>query len=137
MPSTIRSSPLKSGGRNAGRAWNAQAQKLSHPAQAATAAHRARRARHHWRADAAPDGRVRDCIEEAVAGTPGVHSYHTLRLRMMGGSVTLDVHVHVDPALSVVEGHDIATEVRARVLTCGCDVAEAVVHIEPCEDTHE
>ena len=87
--------------------------------------------------DAAPDGQISGRIERAVAETPGVHTYHKLRLRMMGGSVILDVHVHVDPGLSVVEGHDIATEVRARVLDCGCDVAEAVVHIEPCEEEHE
>ena len=87
--------------------------------------------------DAAPDGQISERIERAVAETPGVRVYHKLRLRMMGGSVILDVHVHVDPVLSVVEGHDIATEVRARVLDCGCDVAEAVVHIEPCEDEHE
>ena len=59
--------------------------------------------------------------------------FHTLRLRMMGGSIMLDVHIHVDPMLTVREGHDIATEVRARLLDCGCDVAEAIVHVEPCE----
>ena len=72
-----------------------------------------------------------------MAGTPGVSTYHALRLRMMGGSVTLDVHIHVDPTLSIVEGHDIATEVRARVLDSGCDVVEAVVHVEPCDEQTE
>ncbi len=38
-----------------------------------------------------------------------------------------------DGMLGVVEGHEIATEVRARLLDCGCDVAEAIVHVEPCE----
>lgn len=83
--------------------------------------------------DVAPDSEVSECIEKAVAGTPGVREFHTLRLRMMGGTVILDVHVHVDPTLSVVKGHDIATEVRSRVLACGCDVAEAIVHVEPCD----
>ena len=83
--------------------------------------------------DVAPDRAVSDRIERAVAGTAGVLEFHTLRLRMMGGAIMLDVHVHVDPTLSVVEGHEIATEVRARLLNCGCDVAEAIVHVEPCE----
>jgi cation diffusion facilitator family transporter len=87
--------------------------------------------------DAAPSGHASARIERAVAGTPGVRTYHTLRLRMMGGSIILDVHVHVDSTLSVVEGHNIATEVRSRVLACGCDVTEAIVHIEPCDEEIE
>jgi cation diffusion facilitator family transporter len=83
--------------------------------------------------DVSPGRDAEQRIERAVAGTPGVETFHTLRLRMMGGSIILDVHVHVDPNLSVVEGHDIATEVRKRVLECGVDVAEAIVHVEPCE----
>jgi len=83
--------------------------------------------------DVAPDRAVSERVERAVAGTSGVVEFHTLRLRMMGGSIVLDVHVHVDPTLSVVEGHEIATEVRARLLECGCDVTEAIVHVEPCE----
>jgi len=83
--------------------------------------------------DVAPARAVSERVERAVAGTPGVVEFHTLRLRMMGGSIVLDVHVHVDPMLSVVEGHEIATEVRARLLECGCDVTEAIVHVEPSE----
>ena len=83
--------------------------------------------------DVAPARAVSERIERAVAGTPGVREFHTLRLRMMGGAIMLDVHVHVDPTLSVSEGHDIATEVQARLLDCGCDVTEAIVHVEPCE----
>ena len=84
--------------------------------------------------DVAPGRAVSERIERAVAGTPGVLEFHTLRLRMMGGSIMLDVHVLVDPMLSVVEGHDIATEVQARLLECGCGVTEATVHVEPWEE---
>jgi cation diffusion facilitator family transporter len=87
--------------------------------------------------DVSPGKETEQRIERAVAGTPGVVTFHTLRLRMMGGSIILDVHVHVEAELSVVEGHDIATEVRRRVLECGVDVAEAVVHVEPCEKEPE
>ncbi len=81
--------------------------------------------------DAAPDQKTTGRIAETVSTTPGVADYHHLRIRRVGGSLALDVHVHVDGSLSVVEGHDIAEEVHDRVLACGCDVVEAVVHVEP------
>lgn len=84
--------------------------------------------------DVAPDAAVMAQIERTIDETPGVVEHHRLRLRKMAGSVLLDVHVHVDPNLNVAEGHDIATEVHERLLNCGCDVVEAVVHIEPTED---
>ena len=83
--------------------------------------------------DVAPDAAVMERIEHTLSETPGVVEYHRLRLRKMAGSVLLDVHVHVDPKLNVAEGHDIATEVHERLLNCGCDVVEAVVHVEPVE----
>ncbi|MBN2564764.1 MAG: cation transporter [Candidatus Eisenbacteria bacterium] len=81
--------------------------------------------------DGAPGGKVVGCLEEAISGTPGVHEFHNLRVRKVAGSLMLDVQIHVAPDLSVVDGHDIATEVRRRLIGCGCDVVEAMVHVEP------
>ena len=81
--------------------------------------------------DTAPQPHVVQCIEDAISGTPGVLGFHALRVRKLGGALGLDVHVLVDPELSVVQGHDLATAVRERVLSCGCDVMEAIVHVEP------
>lgn len=84
-------------------------------------------------ADQAPPAAIVERIAGAVSGTPGVHEFHALRVRKLGGALGLDVNILVDPNLSVVEGHDLATAVRRRVLSCGCDVVEAVVHVEPLE----
>jgi cation diffusion facilitator family transporter len=84
--------------------------------------------------DQAPDADVTDCIGESITSTPGVVGFHALRIRKLGGALGLDVHVLVDPTLSVVEGHDVATAARDRILGCGCDVIEAIVHIEPASD---
>lgn len=83
--------------------------------------------------DSAPDQSVTGCIEDAVTGTPGVLGFHALRIRKVGGSLTLDVHVQVDPQSTVVAGHDVASDVKRRVIACGCSVVEAVVHVEPAE----
>jgi cation diffusion facilitator family transporter len=84
--------------------------------------------------DAAPPSPVVRCIEDAISGTPGVLGFHALRVRKLGGALGLDVTVLVAPHLSVIEGHDLASAVRRRVLGCGCNVIEAVVHVEPYDD---
>jgi divalent metal cation (Fe/Co/Zn/Cd) transporter len=84
--------------------------------------------------DRAPASAVVAKIEETISGTPGVMGLHELRIRTMGGAVALDVHVLVDPECSVVHGHDIATDVQQRVRACGCNVIEAIVHVEPHEE---
>lgn len=81
--------------------------------------------------DAAPERRKLASIEAAVAETDGVRSYHAFRARQVGGQVAMDIHVEVDPELTVRRGHDIATEVRRKVMKADAGVVEVIVHIEP------
>ncbi|MBS3733947.1 MAG: cation transporter [Phycisphaerae bacterium] len=83
--------------------------------------------------DSAPAEATRQAIEEAVAATPGVRSHHAFRARQVGGKVEMDIHVQVDPDLTVGEGHDIASEVRRQVRKADGSVAEVIVHVEPAE----
>lgn len=87
--------------------------------------------------DRAPDARKQAEIEKIVATTEGVKGYHAVRARRIGGKVAVDIHILVGPELTVREGHDIATEVRRRLLECEHDVIEVVVHIEPEDDAHD
>jgi cation diffusion facilitator family transporter len=81
--------------------------------------------------DAAPNAAVVSRIEDVIATTPGVLGFHALRVRGLGGSLSLDVHILVEPDISVVEGHDLATSVERRLVDGDFNVVEAVVHIEP------
>ena len=47
----------------------------------------------------------------------------------------MDIHVQVDPELTVREGHDIASEVRRAVIDCCPHVISVIVHIEPAQET--
>ena len=68
----------------------------------------------------------------AVAGrVPGVRGVHKARARRYGGFFQVDLHVQVDPTLSVAEGHDIGHAVKEAVCAAGLDVNDAVVHVEP------
>lgn len=84
--------------------------------------------------DRAPDAKVLACIEEVVSRTQGVRSYHGFRARQVGGKVAMDIHIQVDPALTVRQGHDIARAVRQRIVESDSRVIEVVVHIEPKEE---
>jgi len=71
---------------------------------------------------------------EALARTiPGVVAVHKVRARRYGGAFSADLHVHVDPSLSVSQGHDIGHAVSDALLASDLRVTDAVVHVEPAE----
>ena len=62
---------------------------------------------------------------------PGVRGIEKVRARQSGTRFYLDLHVEVDPALPVVEGHAIGGRVRAAVRERLPRVADVLIHIEP------
>ena len=73
-------------------------------------------------------------VRESIAQVEGVRDFHMLRTRRMGGEALVDVHVQVNPRLSVSEGHQIGEYVRAH-LTQGIDeISDVTVHIDPEDD---
>ncbi len=83
--------------------------------------------------DRAPRAETLDAIRRAVADTHGVRDHHAVRARHVGGKVSMDIHVLVDPELTVRDGHDIATAVEQRVRRADPSVLDVVVHVEPWE----
>jgi len=73
-------------------------------------------------------------IREAIMAVSGVRALHMLRTRRSGSDALVDVHIQVDPALSVSEGHQIGEAVRARLLENVEEVADVTVHIDPEDD---
>ena len=87
--------------------------------------------------DEAPDSKTMERIEQVVRTTGGVKGFHALRARKMGGKVSMDVHVLVDPNMSMREGHEIANAVEARIKQADLDVVHVVVHLEPADHVPE
>lgn len=68
----------------------------------------------------------------AVAlAVPGVKDVHAMRTRFLGAGVQADLHVMVDGALSVDEGHKVATAVENALFNIGPEVTDVLVHLEP------
>lgn len=76
---------------------------------------------------------ITDGMLEIIAETPGVMAFHRFRSRRNGSRMIVDLHVKVDPGLSVVQGHDIATVIEHRIKEHYGDVL-VNVHIEPFGD---
>lgn len=73
-------------------------------------------------------------IEQLARATPGVQEVHAIRTRHIGSGIEVDLHVLVDPALTVEEGHRISEEVKRRLIDYISDVVDVVVHLEPYEE---
>lgn len=73
-------------------------------------------------------------IRRSIQSVSGVKALHMLRTRRVGGQALVDVHILVDPRLSVSEGHHISEAVRARLIHDIAPVTDVMVHIDIEED---
>jgi len=84
--------------------------------------------------DTALEAEQVEAISASIRDVPGVRSLHMLRTRRSGSDALVDVHILVDPKLSVSEGHQIGETVRSRLLAGNDEVTDVTVHIDPEDD---
>ncbi len=70
-------------------------------------------------------------IQEAISRIPEVRNWHKLRTRRVGREVFVDLHVLIDPELSVLEGHRISMQVEEAVRNACRHPVNVLVHVEP------
>jgi cation diffusion facilitator family transporter len=73
-------------------------------------------------------------IKETIHSIADVRDVHMLRTRRHGGLATVDVHVLVDPRISVSEGHMISLLVEEQLKERIEEVEDVTVHIDPEDD---
>jgi hypothetical protein len=73
-------------------------------------------------------------IRQRILDVDGVRACHMLRTRTSGSDSLVDVHIQVDPTLSVSEGHQIGERVRKQLISEVEHVADVTVHIDPEDD---
>ncbi len=88
----------------------------------------------HELADAGLEEEALTEIREVIGNVSGVKSVHMLRTRKLGGHALADVHVQVDPWLSVSEGHRIAEVVQYGLIDKVDVLEDVTVHIDPEDD---
>lgn len=77
--------------------------------------------------------KTQEQIKDLVMAVKGVKNTHAIRTRKFGSYLHVDLHILVEPELSVRSGHTISEDVKQQLLQHGPDVLDVVVHIEPYE----
>jgi len=70
-------------------------------------------------------------VEQIAMQVKGVESVEKSRVRKSGLHLAMDIHVRVKGNLTVREGHDIAHEVKKRLLESQHRINDVTIHIEP------
>ncbi len=81
--------------------------------------------------DRSPNREVVERIREIAGAVPGVARVEKCLVRQMGYHYFVDMHVEVDPQMTVLRSHEIAHGVKDNVRAQIPRVRDVLVHIEP------
>jgi cation diffusion facilitator family transporter len=81
--------------------------------------------------DTMPDARLIWQIREAAFGVPGVRGVEKCYARKTGFKYHVDLHLEVDPEMTVRRSHELAHEVQLHIRERLDWVADVLVHVEP------
>ena len=85
------------------------------------------------------DAALLDCSEDVasiVASVDGARGYHDFRCRGGKNEIFGDIHISVNPTITVAEGHAIGETVRQAILRDIPEIKDIVIHIDPAYEYH-
>lgn len=74
---------------------------------------------------------IENQITATASAVEGVRDFHELKTRRNGISFIIDAHITVDPDISIVEAHNIATRVEEALRTKFGSETQISIHMEP------
>ncbi len=74
-------------------------------------------------------------VAKVALTVPGVIDAHHIRSRGKPTAAFVDLHIHVPPGMGTEQAHALAHEVETRIKNEVPGVVEALVHVEPADDT--
>ena len=83
--------------------------------------------------DTAPRGPIVGAVRSAAGSVAGVIEIDKCLIRKMGLEFYVDLHVKVNGAISVRDGHHIAHQVKRAIQESDPRIADVLVHIEPAQ----
>ena len=81
--------------------------------------------------DTMPKAELIERIKTVAIEVPGVEGIEKCYARKTGLQHHVDLHVEVNPRITVADSHEIATNVRAHIRSELPEIADVLVHIEP------
>jgi cation diffusion facilitator family transporter len=83
--------------------------------------------------DTAPDREIRNEIQRLAGTISGVAGVEKCFVRKMGYQFYVDMHIEVDPQMTVLRSHEIAHAVKDKIREAMPAVNDVLVHIEPLD----
>ena len=84
--------------------------------------------------DTMPDAALMARVKTSALAVPGVRGVDKVYARKTGMQYHVDLHLEVDPRMTVAEAHGVGGHVRSRVRKELDWVADVLVHVEPAGD---
>ncbi len=81
--------------------------------------------------DTSPPPEILEAIEEEALRIRGVKGVHSLRARVVGDKIYADLHLEVDPRLSVDEAHALCDQIERAVGARLGGRVDLTIHVEP------
>ena len=76
---------------------------------------------------------IRKRIRDIALKNESVLQVHDIRTRYISSSIQVDLHIVVEGLITVREGHNIADDVKERIMEAIPEVLDVVVHVDPPE----
>ncbi len=83
--------------------------------------------------DTSPDPKIIKKISDLAAQTPGIARVEKCFVRKAGHLFFVEMHVEVDPQMTVLRSHEIAHEVKNKIQEIMPNVSDVLVHVEPLD----
>lgn len=77
---------------------------------------------------------ITGAVREAALKVEEVRGVEKLHARKSGSVYYVDLHLEVDPAMTVADAHKVSGRVKARIRTDVPSVANVLIHVEPAPD---
>ena len=74
-------------------------------------------------------------VAQVAGRVPGVELVEKVWVRKSGSGYFVDMHLHVDPELSIKEAHSLSGKVKATLKSQVPRILGVLIHIEPSEET--
>lgn len=75
-------------------------------------------------------------IREVVESVEGVQEAHQIRTRGLQGEIYLDLHILVDPQMTVIDSHKVVSEIEQKLSETYPEVQDILIYVEPNDEEH-
>ena len=75
-------------------------------------------------------------IRGVVESVEGVQEAHQIRTRGLQGEIYLDLHILVDPEMTVIASHKVVSEIEQKLSETFPEVQDILIYVEPNDEEH-